>query len=98
MDEDGKIVPEVFFNHLSDGLTAVSKARLKTVMTSYLECFKPLKNEASPCHTPLNFQKCFLDAMYYLCSYGMPKTDDLAKIKKLAVSAISIKQILFKSV
>lgn len=55
-------------------------------MTTYLECFKPLKNAASPCHTPLSFQKCFLDATYYLCSYGMPKANDIAKIKKLAVS------------
>ncbi|CAL8128808.1 unnamed protein product [Orchesella dallaii] len=85
IDVQGRVIPTVFFDHLSDGLTQTSKDRIRNVMTTYLDCFKPMKNNASPCHTPLSFQKCFQDALFVLCTFGVPKKEDVAKIKKFAI-------------
>lgn len=57
-------------------------------MTANYGCFRSMKNSISPCHTAWSFQKCYLDALYFICSFGIPKAEDVAKIKKLSVSVI----------
>jgi len=87
IDKDGRVVPEAFLTHLSQGLTKGSTDRLKMIMNKYLGCFQPLKNPDMPCYTPLGFQKCFRDALYFLCTNGMPKNNDFSTLPKIQVSS-----------
>jgi len=82
---DGKLNPEKFHEHLSVGISASSKEKLKTIMTKHLKCWNPTKHPKLPCYTPLAFHKCWKDAVEYLCTTGMPKDNDFSEVPKVKV-------------